>query len=222
VDDGFINTIEGWIEIGLNASHMVGPHHVLFEGNYGFNWDSDHTHGNSIYHTVFRNHLRGIRKPFTNPHTGHQVNDAAQTSDGPRRCAGATAYSYWMSFVGNVLGAEGQMGGFVYDATGKGAMGSAAIWLLGWDDASPQPYDPVTATTTLRHGNFDYLTGQVAWDPLIVDHVLPDSLSLTQKPAFFNAGSGYTWPWVDPTGTTKLFTLPAKARFDAGTPFTQP
>lgn len=35
--------------------------------------------------------------------------------------------------------------------------------------------------------------------------------------------AGYAiWPWVDPTGTTQLQTLPAKARFDAGTPFVQP
>src|SRR5258708_21176379 len=27
-DMGYINTIGSWIEIGLNASHMVGPHHV--------------------------------------------------------------------------------------------------------------------------------------------------------------------------------------------------
>ena len=33
VDDGYINTNTSWIEVGLNASHMVGPHHVLFEGN---------------------------------------------------------------------------------------------------------------------------------------------------------------------------------------------
>ncbi len=38
---GYINTQGYWIETGLNASHMVGPHHVLFEGNYGHNADSD-------------------------------------------------------------------------------------------------------------------------------------------------------------------------------------
>jgi hypothetical protein len=62
----------------------------------------------------------------------------------------------------------------------------------------------------------------VIWDPTLPNHTLPDSLYLPQKPAFFNAGSGYTWPWVDPVGATKLYTLPAKARYDAGTPFTQP
>ena len=66
MDMSYINTNGSWIEIGLNASHMVGSHHVLFEGNYGHNADSDNTHGNSIYHTFFRNHLRGIRAPFDN------------------------------------------------------------------------------------------------------------------------------------------------------------
>ena len=43
---------------------------------------------------------------------------------------------------------------------------------------------------------------------------LPDSLYLTQKPAFFGSNP---WPWVDPT-TGTVYTLPAKARFEAGTP----
>jgi hypothetical protein len=37
---------------------------------------------------------------------------------------------------------------------------------------------------------------------------------LTSAPAFFGTN---IWPWVDPsTGTT--YVLPAKARFEAGTP----
>ena len=54
-----------WQEVGLNASHMAGPHHVLFEGNYSHNFDSDYTHGNAIYLTVFRNVLTGQRRSFT-------------------------------------------------------------------------------------------------------------------------------------------------------------
>ena len=218
VDEGYINTSGGWIEVGLNASHMVGPHHVLFEGNYGFNWDSDKTHGSSIYHTVFRNHLRGIRAPFTNPLDGKPINDATQ-GNGPARAIGTGYYSYWMSFIGNVLGAPGQMTGWKYETTFGSSSG---IWMLGWDDWNPYPVDAKVKATAVRHGNFDYLTNSAAWDPAVADHTLPPSLYLTQKPAFFNAGKGYTWPWVDPAGATKLFTLPAKARFDAGTPFTQP
>ena len=160
-------------------------------------------------HTVFRNHLRGIRRDFGD----------ATTANGPKRCGGVTYYSYWHSFVGNVLGASGQMTGWVYES---GSMDIPSIWKLGWDDWNPYPIDPQALVTTLRHGNFDYVTNLVVWDATILNHTLPPSLYLAQKPAFFNAGSGYAWPWVDPTGSPKLQTLPAKARYDAGTPFVQP
>jgi hypothetical protein len=220
MDMGYINNVGGWVEVGLNASHMVGPHHVLFEGNYGFNFDSDKTHGNAIYHTVFRNQLRGVRASFANQLGGAIINDVATSANIPKRAVGLMAYSYWMSFVGNVLGAPGAMSGWSYETSSPGAQ--AAIWMLGWDDWSPHPVDANVAATILRHGNFDYLTNSVGWDPNIASQTLPASLYLTQKPAFFNAGRGYTWPWVDPTGTTKLYELPAKVRYDAGTPFTQP
>src|ERR1700752_3732053 len=56
MDDGYIAGQESWLEIGVNGSHMAGSHHMLFEGNQSFNMDSDDTHGNSIYHTFFRNY----------------------------------------------------------------------------------------------------------------------------------------------------------------------
>jgi hypothetical protein len=219
MDMSYINTQGSWIESGLNASHMVGPHHVLFEGNYGHNADSDNTHGNSIYLTFFRNHLRGIRAPFDNQ-AGGRIDDAAQPRNGPRRAAGLMANSYWMSFAGNVLGAVGQMDGWVYEA--KFADGKPGIWMLGWDAVSPYPTDAEVSATAIRHGNFDYLTNSVKWDPAIASHALPASLYLEGKPAFFSAGRGYTWPWVDAAGPVKLYVLPAKARYDAGTPFVQP
>ena len=181
-DAGFINTIEEWIEIGLNASRMVGSHPVLFEGNYGFDFDSDHTHGNSIAMTVFRNHLRGVRMPFVNPHTGHTGDDAVQRDHGPRRCVGATGYSYYMNFAGNVRGAAGQMAGFTYEATGPGGMGTPAIWRLGWDDQSPPPYDPNVAPPAIGHGKWDYLQNAVTWDPANANHAIPNSLYLTAAP----------------------------------------
>ena len=69
-------------------------------------------------------------------------------------------------------------------------------------------------STVLREGNFDYVTNQVRWDTAA--QTLPASLYLTSKPAFFGS---LPWPWVDPTGTTKLYTLPAKARYDSGSFF---
>src|ERR1043166_5695493 len=99
------------------------------------------------------------------------------------------------------------MSGWVYE---KNDIDGAAIWKLGWDDWAPYPIDAQVAATALRHGNFDYVTNSVVWNPDIASRALPASLYLTQKPAFFSAGKGYTWPWVDPVGTTKLFELPAK------------
>src|ERR1700748_3812164 len=84
-----------WVEVGLNASHMAGPHHVLFEGNYSQNFDSDYTHGNATYLTVFRNSLSGQRRSFTD--------------GGNIRTVGLAYGSWWDTFIGNVLGRPGKM-----------------------------------------------------------------------------------------------------------------
>jgi hypothetical protein len=222
MDDGYISGQEYWQETGINASHMVGSHHVLFEGNYGFNMDSDSTHGNSIYLTFFRNYASGFRRPFSNTLNHDALVDDLNDKpggNGPLRAAGAMSYSYWMSWVGNVLGTPGHTRGWVYNG---GSHGTPAIFMLGWDDKPPHPVDARVAETAIRHGNYDYLTKLVGWDGHISNHALPTSLYLTRRPAFFNTGHGYTWPWVNPTGSPQLYTLPAKARYDAGTPFTQP
>ncbi len=224
MDDGHINTDDTWIEIGANNSHMTGSHHMLLEGNYAFNLDSDDTHGAAIYTTFFRNYAPGVRRSFVSGYDGKTINDVTQYhTNGPIRGAGAQAYSYWFSFVGNVLGmpSGGGIPGWVYSAS-NWTNGQPTIWQLGWDLFSPYPVDANVANTALIDGNYDYVTNAVKWASTDVVHSLPNSLYLTQTPAFFTAGKGYTWPWVNPTGSTQVYTLPAKARYDAGTPFTQP
>ena len=97
------------------------------EGNYGHNADSDNTHGNSVYLTFFRNQLRGVRAPFDNQ-AGGRIDDASQPRNGPQRAAGLMAFSYWMTFAGNVLGAPGKMDGWVYETSFAG--GKPGIWML--------------------------------------------------------------------------------------------
>jgi len=222
MDDGFISGQGGWQEIGLNASHMVGSHHVLFEGNYAFNMDSDTTHGNSIYITYFRNYAPGYRSRFTDyVHNNAIVDDINDLpgQNGPLRAAGAQVYSYWFSFIGNVLGTPGHTSGWSDD--GSWVKGTPGIWLLGWFNLPPHRDDSNVAKTAIRDGNFDFLNNRVVWATNDTVHTLPDSLYLTQKPAFFTARTGYTWPWVNPSGSPHLYMLPAKARYDTGTPFTQ-
>ncbi|MGJ4957036.1 glycosyl hydrolase family 28-related protein [Bradyrhizobium sp. HKCCYLRH2015] len=209
-DDSFDFDNPGWVEVGINASHMAGAHHVLFEGNLSHNADSDYTHGNAIYLTFFRNHLTGQRQRFV---------DRSGI-----RAVGLAYGSWWDSFAGNVLGRPGRMGGWTYDdpsmragtaAWGQGGVGN--VWMLGYDpERWTMAPDPKTLATVIRGGNFDYLTGKVVWTDALAAQPLPASLYLRAKPGFFG---DHPWPWVDPTSDTKLHTLPAKARFDAGAPF---
>src|SRR5581483_9343161 len=98
-----------------------------------------------------------------------------------------------------------------------GQRSKGSVWMLGYD---PERWgmapDPKTLATVIRGGNFDYLTNKLIWTDSLQAQPLPASLYLRAKPGFFG---GYQWPWVDPTGDTKLHTLPAKARFDAGSFF---
>jgi hypothetical protein len=222
-DDGYISGTS-WVEIGANASHMAGPHHVLFEGNYAWNGDSDKTHGSSTYMTYFRNWFSGYRKQFTDI-GGGTWNDLTQ-GGGPRRATGPAAFGYWFSFVGNVLGWQGHTGGWIYEDTTNLVMTGDAqtIFALGWDDwvsAYPNVHaDPNVSSgprAAIRDGNWDWVTGAQTWHDS-PPGVLQDSMYMPGKPAFFGANA---WPWVDPV-TGAVHTLPAKARFEAGTPNTVP
>jgi hypothetical protein len=216
MDHGYIATTEGWIEAGLNASHMVGSHHVLFEGNLSFNMESDDTHGNSTYHTFFRNWATTVRSKFRSGFTGNTIDDATTTQNGPKRAVGALKYSYWMSYVGNVLGKPGlttQANGYVDSCGADWGHQKGMIWLLGWNDTAPYTVDAKVAATAIRDGNWDWVLGKQTWLTNTAS-TLPPSLYLSSKPKFFGSNP---WPWVDPaTGNTT--TLPAQARYAAGTP----
>jgi hypothetical protein len=211
-DDPWDNNATTWQEVALNASHMAGPHHVLFEGNYAENFDSDYTHGNAIYLTVFRNVLTGQRRDFT---------------DAQNLRAGGLAYgSWWDSFIGNILGRSGQMSGWSYtnhamscDASGNNCTGNNGtwsdknIWKLGYDPERWTMYpDPKVLSTVIRDGNYDFVTNSQRWHNTPGGFAIPNSMYLTSKPSFFGNNP---WPWVDPT-TGAIYTLPAKARYDAG------
>jgi hypothetical protein len=157
MDNVFIGNQPEWVEVGINGSHMVGGHHVLFEGNQSNNYDSDDTHGNAFAMTIFRNHLVGRRRNFPG-----QVN---------ARAAGLMFGSWWHTFIGNVLGEPGMSP-------------ATAIWSLGYAPSHwEQAPDPKVLATVLRDGNFDYRSNAVQWDR--TPQLIPNSLYLSAKPAFF-------------------------------------
>ncbi len=217
MDMGFISGSDSWQEAGLNNSHMVGSHHMLFEGNYSFNIESDQTHGNAIYNTFFRNHVSGFRAKFTDYLNHTVIDDIKQRANGPLRTASPHAYSYWNSLVGNVFGVPNQMTGFIYgDQVLANGVWPPQILMMGWNDLPGQVYDPAVIKTNFVDGNFDYLTHSLKWSQASKTQALPNSLFRSHAPAFFD---GYTWPWVAPAGSVKLYKLPAQERYAAGTPF---
>jgi hypothetical protein len=207
-ENAYIGNAPGWQEVGLSSSHWVGSHHVLFEGNLSFNYDQDATWGSSNYNIVLRNHLTGNLRDY--PDTGNP------------RVVGLGYGVFWNAFFGNVLG-ESTMTATIYEDPGDRTYGNAssawgltqlAVWRLGYNggtNASVGP-DPRTRETVMRDGNFDYVTDSVLYDRTAASTVIPDSLYLSEAPDFFD---GYTWPWVDAEGATKLYTLPAFVRGEA-------
>ena len=114
MDDGWIAYAPCFVETGLNASHSTTPMYELFEGNQSYNFDGDSTHGNSVYITVFRNHLTGVRRAASplngfshNPGGQNLVYEDAQN----RRAVGLMTSHRYYTFIGNVLGTPGRAPG---------------------------------------------------------------------------------------------------------------
>jgi hypothetical protein len=208
MDDGYGAGYLTIPEVGLNASHMTTPHYELFEGNQSWQLGSDARWGNSIFITFFRNYATSLRLPTPEFGLSDMVN---------RRAVEVTARHYWYTFIGNVLGYPGMKptppsAKFTYQDDYPYPTGTIPMWRFGVPDSSGTPgitgTDPLSLVTALRDGNFDYVTNSVKWDR--TPQTIPDSLYLKAKPAFFG---NCKWPWVDSLGSTKVYTLPAQARF---------
>jgi hypothetical protein len=201
-----------WQETVINSSHMTTPHYVLFEGNEGADFDQDDRWGNSVYNTIFRNHLIGFNR------------DYAQS--GPNRAIGVTQWHWWQSFVGNTLGSPGETWANTYEAINPTNWGGQ-MWMVCWQNNDNVPDGGKCLSTILRDGNYDYLSKKVHWHGIggtgvnngltpPANSALPTSMYLTNKPAFFGTS---TWPWVDGTNASNPLPgqLPARVRYDAGT-----
>jgi hypothetical protein len=89
------------------------------------------------------------------------------------------------------------------------------IWVLG---VGSGVNDTNVAATLLRHGNFDYVTNSVMWDPAIPNHDLPDSLYLSGKPAWWCQET--PWPPIGPDVPGYSNPIPAQRGFE-GLPCSQ-
>jgi len=231
MDDAFGSYYPSTPEAGLNAGHYTTPHMELLEGNYSHNYKGDSFWGNSINITVFRNHLSGLR-------AARPPLDAYKSSIYPymdlqgRTAVDIQSHSDYTNFVGNVLGFPGQsllsynQGGYAYAQTawsyerldGFAKDGEVPMWSIGSQQAGGWTWVPETYQTQLREGNWDWVTRSQRWHGIGgatgsgTPQVIPDSLYISTKPAFFGSNP---WPWVNPTNGS-VSTLPAKACLEQG------
>jgi hypothetical protein len=193
VDNAVIWNSPGWQENAIDDGHGAFTHHDLIEGNWTPNIGSATTHGNSGWHVHFRNYATG--------------RNSSGNVTGNLRAVGVDAWTHESAFVGNVL-----RGGNVYE-TNPSSRNGTPIFALGNNFMFGGNWDNGYAKAHIwRDGNWDSVNGRTVW--VSGAKTLPPSLYLASKPVFFGTR---TWPWVDPNSGT-VGTLPAKARYDSGTP----
>jgi hypothetical protein len=231
MDDPFGSTYPSMPESGLNAAHCTTPHMELLEGNYSHNYKGESLWGNSIYITVFRNHLSGLRAARP-PLDKYKFGVYPYMDLQGRLAVDIQAHSDYTNLVGNVLGFQGQSllsyreNGYSYAQTswsyekldGFPKDGEVSMWWIGAQQAGGWTWVPTTYQTQLRQGNWDWVTRSQRWHGIGgavgsgTPQVIPNSLYLTAKPAFFGSNP---WPWVHPSnGTVSI--LPAKACLEQG------
>ena len=214
IDNAWTHNMSSMQETTIDMGHASFAHMELVEGNHAAQIATDIVWGNQGWMTIFRNRASGVQS------RGGE-NDSVASIDFEAKAIG-------MNVVGNVLGTAGV--GQVYEVhSDPPGRGQPTVWRIGNDatggnggndQSAYEPYPfvptyggfPTTGYTLLRTANWDNVRNQIDADPGVP---LPNSLYLTAKPAFFGSNP---WPWVDPNGTTKVYVLPAKQRFDAGTP----
>jgi hypothetical protein len=247
MDDSFDNgTAVISSEAGANAGHYTTPHMELLEGNYSQNYKGDSYWGNSIYITAFRNWFSGLRAAHAPLKTYVVTNGNCHYLYGDwnnRIAVDVQAYTLYGSFVGNVLGMQGQQlltnpynsescfngrqTQFLEQvntlAQNNTANNSDAVvmWRFGTYQATVVTtgwtYVDTTINTQLRQGNWDWVTQKQHWYG--IGGTTDGSGTPASIPSSFYLSSkpaffgSNTWPWVDPT-TGTTYTLPAKYCFE--------
>jgi hypothetical protein len=190
-----------WMIASPSINHAPHPKMNLWEGNFAYKAEADIIHGSSSHNTIFRSRSFGWQS------------DTITTRNNAIEIAANNTY---MNVVGSVLGTPGKsnryevLPGQPYDDGSE-----RVIFTLGVGSGVD---DPNVAATLLRHGNYDYVTNSVIWDPAIPDHDLPDSLYRSGAPEWWCQQT--PWPPIGPDVDGYTNDIPAKRRFE-GLPCTQ-
>lgn len=186
-----------WLPVNPAINHGAHPKMNLWEGNIADKVRGDFIWGSSSHNTIFRSQSRGWKDV-----TMTIGNIAIELSK----------KNYYMNVIGNILGTPGKsnryeaLPGQPYDQSKD-----YLIWALGIN-VGGTPLDTNVAPTLLRHGNFDYVTNSVIWDPSISNHDLPASYYLSEMPGWWCQET--PWPAIGPDVIGLVNDIPAKRRFE--------
>jgi hypothetical protein len=215
IDDAWTSADSFMMETDIDMGHASFPFMELVEGNYAPQIATDDVWGGSGWMTVFRNYASGKQRRSA-LHERERL--AAIDFEGG---------ALFLNVVANALGSAGTIGTTglpqIYEVHSNPPGDVPAVWRLGDSPISlagngyhnKDAYDPfpwavgTTGATLLRQGNFDFVTNGIA-DGAVSG--LPVSYYLSAAPSWWGSNP---WPYVDPTRTPVVGTLPAKARFDA-------
>jgi hypothetical protein len=195
--------------------HAGGIDNVLLEGNTGPALFSDVIHGTHNFVTAFRNYWIGWESGKT---------DQTQPVI-------IKAYGRFTNLVGNVLGRSGTHTQY-QDLAPSGTNPNGSIYELG-TGTSNVASDTVVASTLLRWGNYDVVSGGSRFvssevpsglaqyaNPVPASQTLPASFYLAAKPGWFGS---VPYPVIGPdvTGGTgpggRAYDIPAKRCYDSTT-----
>ncbi len=195
-------------------THGAHPFMNLFEGNVAHKWIHDWVHGSSSDNTGFRNHFTAGLEPDAEGGGYEDITGAHFSYQNAYWAAGDGNWNYYENAVGNVLGWPTMTPStFAYDYTMTAPTFGSSVYKLGYaDDADTFQSDMIAMSTYFRHGNYDYVTNGVIWDPSNSNHTIPNSLYLTAKPSFFGT---MHWPAFGPDQTPIVSPLPAQVRWQA-------
>ena len=194
-NDGHEGEEPSYLAQDLTPNHGAHPHMNLWEGNIGSKIMADYTQGSSSHNTLFRNWGRGYRDTpaFSSGIAGFVV--------GP--------YNRYYNLVGNVSGMPSWTSGTAIEDNNNSQKPVAFSFGHHTDGSY---LDSQAYSTSLIHGNYDYVTDGVALWQGGSDHTLPNSMYYSSRPSWWC--TEVPWPPIGPDVPSLTNGIPAMRRYD--------
>ncbi len=224
------SSIQGVVGCSINSNHGAHSSYNLYEGNVSPKFQSDGYHGGASHDTLFRNWLHGTSEKtdqfwicvnlnrFTRAYS--LVGNVLGTKGHAWLYDNADqGFGYDQHFI-YVLGMP-NMGNGGFRGTAQPSKGKYwADWGRmtssdrgrGPGPGGFQELDLDVRATTLLKGNFNYKDNGVPANEALGSAVLPASLYLKEKPAWFGS---LAWPAFGPDAAFEKNRIPAQVRFEA-------